>query len=71
MPDGGRMTGIFNEHLTLSADEEHMLHIVERPGGFRVEIFEGKFHAMACITTGMATELAGWINDHRSAEGKQ
>jgi hypothetical protein len=63
------VSGIFNEHLTLSVGDGHMLHIVERPGGFlRVEIVEGEFFVMVDIPAAMAAELAGWINDRRSAE---
>jgi hypothetical protein len=65
------MIGIFNEHLTLSVGDEHMLNIVERPGGFWVEILEKNFHTIAAITTEMATELAEWINNHQGNPDKQ
>lgn len=65
------MIGIFNEHLTLNVDDEHMLNIVERPGGFWVEILEKNFHTIVAITTEMATELAEWINNHQGNQDKQ
>lgn len=60
------MTGIFNESLTIRVDDSHMLHIVERPGGFQVEIEEGNFWAAVGITTGMAVQLATWIMQHNA-----
>lgn len=65
------MIGIFNEHLTLNVDDEHMLNIVERPGGFWVEILEKNFHTIVAITTEMATELAEWINNHQGHPDEQ